>query len=75
MPYKNHISAGFSNEGRKSMSALGFYLEISAEKVKIYSGLYKLTSTELNNLRNHIKDNLKEFKKLYSDKKFIEVSS
>ena len=69
-PYKTYISAIVSGGGRKNRSSPGVYLQFSAEDAKIYSGAYELDKNGLQNVREGIASNLKEFDKLINDKKF-----
>ena len=69
-PYKTYISAIVSRGGRKNRSSPGVYLQFSAEDAKIYSGAYELDKNGLQNVREGIASNLKEFDKLINDKKF-----
>lgn len=70
-PYKNHVSAILSHGGRKNMHAPGLYLELNHQHAAIYSGLYMLDAKQLQKVREHIAANLKEFKKLIQQKKFV----
>ena len=69
-PYKTYISAIVSRGGRKNRSSPGVYLQFSAEDARIYSGAYELDKSGLQNVREGIASNLKEFDKLINDKKF-----
>ncbi|MDQ3141978.1 MAG: DUF2461 domain-containing protein [Bacteroidota bacterium] len=71
-PYKTHMSAIVSAGGRKNFNIPGFYFEITADSLNIYSGLYKIDPKILLNIRTGIRDNLKEFQKLVAGKKFVE---
>lgn len=70
-PYKNHISAVVNPGGRKALTQPGIYTEISANHMRVYSGMYQLETKELKNLRSHIAHNLDEFDALISDRKFV----
>ena len=69
-PYKTNMSAVINHGGRKDMLSPGMYVEMGPEHVRVYGGLYMLSSDQLLQVRQHIAANLKEFKKLYSGKKF-----
>ncbi len=69
-PYKNHISAIVSQGGRKNKSSPGIYMQFSAEDARIYSGAYELDKNALQNVREGIASNLKEFNSLINDRKF-----
>ncbi len=69
-PYKTHISAIVSRGGRKNKSSPGIYIQFSAEDARIYSGAYELDKNALQNVREGITSNLKEFNSLINDRKF-----
>lgn len=72
-PYKTYISALISAKGRKDKSSPGAYIEMSAESINLYSGLYELSTDQLKKIRNHIASNISEWKALISDKSFIKT--
>lgn len=72
-PYKTNMSAVINRGGRKDMHSPGMYVELSPEHVRVYGGLYMLSSEELKQVRIHLSKNAAKFKKLYSDKKFRNV--
>lgn len=72
-PYKLHMGAVICWRGRKNMTDPCLYVQLSGDDVRIYSGLYMIEKEKLSNLRNYIADNLVEFGKLISDKKFVKV--
>jgi uncharacterized protein (TIGR02453 family) len=72
-PYKTKVSAIISPGGRKDKIIPGIYLEISADDMRVYSGLYQLDSKQLFNVRSHISHNLDEFKSLVSSSKFVKT--
>jgi uncharacterized protein (TIGR02453 family) len=72
-PYKTKVSAVISPGGRKDKIIPGIYLEISADDMRVYSGLYQLDSKQLFNVRSHISHNLDEFKSLISSSKFVKT--
>jgi uncharacterized protein (TIGR02453 family) len=69
-PYKTHVSAVISNGGRKNYSDPGVYLEISAEHMRFYSGIYQLSKDQLENVRRFIISNMDEFNFQLKDKNF-----
>ncbi len=71
-PYKNHMAALISSGGKKDKTTPGLYLQASAEDLRIYSGAHLLEKDQLQNVRNHIASNLKEFEKLITGKLFTE---
>lgn len=69
-PYKLHSSAVIGTNGKKSTAGNGIYLELSPEHFRIYGGIYEINKDDLLIIREGIADNLNEFKKLYTEKKF-----
>ena len=69
-PYKLHMSALLSKEGRKDFRNPGIYLELGADYIKVYSGIYEADKEQLEKIKNKIKSKHIEFKKLYSASKF-----
>ena len=69
-PYKMNVSALMAVGGKKNYMGEGVYIELGPEHVRVYSGLYEVDKEALLQLREGIAQNLSEFKKLYSDKKF-----
>ena len=69
-PYKTQASAIISAGGKKDKTFPGIYFQFSAEDARIYSGCHMLEKDQLQNVREHIVDNLDEFNKLITDKKF-----
>lgn len=70
-PYKTKVSALITPGGRKGMSLPGLYIELTTHDVRVYSGLYKLDTKQLANLRSHISHNLRDFNTLITDKQFV----
>lgn len=71
-PYKLHASAVVSRGGRKDLTSVGIYLELSDEHFGIYSGVYRPDSKQLYKIREHIAANLDEFNRLLQEKDFQE---
>lgn len=69
-PYNTHVAANISAYGKKDKSYPGFYFQLSPEGIMIYGGAYIVENTTLQNIRNHIADNLKGFSTAYNDKVF-----
>jgi hypothetical protein len=69
-PYKMMCSAVITPGGKKSKAINGVYFELGPEHVRAYGGVYEVDKEGLETLREGIADNLEEFKKLYSSKKF-----
>ena len=69
-PYKTNVSAVLSAGGRKDFTVPGYYLELRADEVRFYGGAHFLEKNQLQNLREHIVSNLKEFESLMKEKDF-----
>lgn len=72
-PYKTFVSALISPFGRQNRAYPGLYIQISAEEVRLYSGSHNLTPAQLKSVRQKIYDEPNRFKKITSDKGFVEV--
>lgn len=72
-PYKTKVSALITPGGRKDMSGLGLYNELSSDDFRVYSGLYQLDSKQLKNVRTHISYNLDRFHELITQKDFVKT--
>ena len=72
-PYKTFVSALISPFGRQNRAYPGLYIQISAKEVRLYSGSHSLTPAQLKSVRQKIFDEPKRFKKLISDKEFMNV--
>lgn len=71
-PYNTHVAANISVYGKKNKSYPGFYFQLSPEGIMIYGGAYMVENITLQNIRNYIADNLKNFSAAYNDKTFKE---
>lgn len=69
-PYKMNVSAAIFVGGKKNHMGEGVYFEMGPEHFRVYGGLYELDKDSLLQLREGLANNLKEFKSLYTDKKF-----
>ena len=69
-PYKNHMAGMIMPSGIKDKTRPGFYVQANHEDVRVYSGAHMLDKGQLQNIRQYINDNLKEFNKLISSKSF-----
>lgn len=69
-PYKMMCSAVITPGGKKSKAINGVYFELGPEHIRAYGGVYEVDKEGLETLREGIADNLEDFKKLYSSKKF-----
>jgi len=73
-PYKLFNSAVISADGKKEKGRPGgFYVELSADHLKIYQGAYMLDKEPLQFLREQIAEHGDEFNKLIQDKKFVKT--
>jgi uncharacterized protein (TIGR02453 family) len=72
-PYKTKVSAIITPGGRKDMTSVGLYNELSGDGFRIYSGLFRLDAQQLRNVRTHISYNMDDFASLIANKKFIEA--
>jgi uncharacterized protein (TIGR02453 family) len=70
LPYKTHVSAIISEGGRKDFTSPGIYLELSKNGLSFYGGAHFIEKNQLQNLREFIAENLVEFQKLITEKKF-----
>jgi uncharacterized protein (TIGR02453 family) len=70
-PYKLQMSAIIAKGGRKGMVNPGVYIELTPEKLGIYSGVYMPEKDQLLHIRNHIAANQKKFQKLITDPHYL----
>lgn len=71
-PYKSRMSAVVAAGGRKDHSTGGIYFELGPENVAFYGGQHMPDREQLQHIREHIAGNLSTFRKLRSDKTFVE---
>jgi uncharacterized protein (TIGR02453 family) len=69
-PYKTHMAANISREGRKNHEEPGFYLQFGAEKAMIGGGAYMVENENVYNIRKAIINHHDEFDALLNDKDF-----
>ncbi len=70
-PYKTQASAIISPGGRKQIHTPGgVYIQFGAENCRIYGGVYRPDTKQLQLIREHIASNLKAFDKLINEKDF-----
>lgn len=69
-PYKLHVSAIISSEGKKDKVTPGMYLEFAADKISIYGGAHMLDKPLLQKVRSAIAADLKKFDKLVQHSDF-----
>lgn len=72
-PYKIHVSAAIAPGGKKDFSFPGLYIQLAAEDCRIYSGLYELSTLELEKVRVKIATETDRFLALINDKNFKET--
>lgn len=70
-PYKTNVSAVIGRGGRKEKTLVGMYVELSADHIRIYGGVYMPDKEQLYSIRQEILYNQKEFERLISDKTFV----
>ena len=68
-PYKSNFSAFFHAEGRKTLKA-GYYISLQPGNTFIGGGLWQPTAAILQNIRQEIDYNLKDFEAIINHKNF-----
>lgn len=69
-PYKTHMAANVSKEGRKSKEWPGFYFQFSADRVTVGGGTYMTEPPALYKIRKALIRDLPAFQKLVTAKAF-----
>ncbi len=69
-PYKTHMAANISSEGRKSRETPGFYFQFSDDQVLIAGGAYMVESENIYKIRQAIVNHLSGFGALLNNKDF-----
>ncbi|MCM3873990.1 MAG: DUF2461 domain-containing protein [Pyrinomonadaceae bacterium] len=69
-PYKTHMAANVSKQGRKSKEWPGFYFQFSADRVTVGGGTYVTEPPALYKIRKAVIKNLPSFQKLVTAKAF-----
>jgi len=72
-PYKTHAAAIFPPAGMGKHEGASYYLHVSPSDVFIGGGLYMPEPENLNSVRQAIADNLDEFVKIVTSRKFRSV--
>jgi len=72
-PYKTHMSAIISPGGRKAKNRPGFYFQIGAAGIKIYSGVYELDKARLERTRRYMVNHLKQLEKIINNNEFTKL--
>lgn len=71
-PYKLHMSALLSPQGRKDISNPGFYMEFNPEHVSLYGGIYMPDPKQITKVRDHIAQNIDAFAKIITNPDFVQ---
>lgn len=69
-PYKTHMAANVSKEGRRSKEWPGFYFQFAADRVTLGGGSYMVEPSALYQIRKAIIRDLPSFKKLVTARTF-----
>jgi len=72
-PLKTHVGATFPNRTLGRMNGAGFYFEVSPGWVWIGGGLWRPDTSQLQLVREHIVDNLREFDKIVKSPAFKKI--
>lgn len=72
-PYKINFSAMIAKDGKKEMSAFGYYLHIQPSESFMAAGIYEPTSDQLYKIRQEIDYNADELKEIIYQKDFVEA--
>ncbi len=72
-PYKINRSAIISPNGKKDKTTPGLYFEFTPEYVRVYGGVYQLTTAQVAAVRTAIANDIKNFEQLIQAKDFIEA--
>jgi len=70
-PYKTYISAVIGPGGRKNMADPGMYLQLEADSLMIFCGVYMPEKEPLSKIRTAIMEQPKTIDLLKKDKKFV----
>lgn len=63
-PYKLHMAAAFSPQGKKDMMHPGFYFQIGVEQCAVYMGIYNPDPVTIDHIRRHLASNSRELQHL-----------
>ena len=72
-PLKSHLGATFPNRALGRMNGAGFYFEVAPGWVWIGGGLWRPDTSQLQLVREHIVDNLREFEKIVKAPRFKKI--
>ncbi|HNR07785.1 MAG TPA: DUF2461 domain-containing protein [Saprospiraceae bacterium] len=70
-PYKTYVSAVIAHGGRKNLSEPGMYIQLEADRLLIFCGIYMPDKSQLQKIRSAILHQGKEVGQLKSDKKLL----
>jgi len=71
-PYKNHVGAVLTSQGRKNMDQSGYYLHIEFGNLMLGGGAYFLDKEPLRKARTAIMQDPETFRALILEKNFVE---
>lgn len=72
-PYKTNCSALISPAGRKNKEVPGVYFEMGPETVRLYGGIYGLSTANLADLRYYLAGQQSTFTQLIQSPDFVQV--
>ncbi len=72
-PYKLHMSALLSPQGRKDISNPGFYMEFNPEHLSLYGGIYMPNPAQIVKIRLHMAQNIDAFSKIIANPDFVQM--
>lgn len=72
-PYKTHVSALISRNGKKDKTTPGLYIEFSTAKVMLYSGCHEMDNKQLEKVRRKIFNETDRFNELITSPPFIKT--
>jgi len=72
-PYKLHMSALLSPQGRKDISNPGFYMEFNPEHLSLYGGIYMPNPAQIVKIRSHMAQNIDAFSKIIDNPDFVQM--
>jgi len=69
-PYKTHMSAAISRNGKKEMGIPGLYFQLSHKGIGIFGGVYNPTKEQLEDIRYQIANDISGFQEAITTKEF-----
>jgi uncharacterized protein (TIGR02453 family) len=70
-PYKDHVSAVISANGRKETTTQGLYIELSGGRLFMAGGAYERSPAQLHAIRTHIINNMERFEAMLAEAEFV----